>query len=432
MLIYTHTNTKRLMYTVDLIFGSVLKMDYRITEDVEEYQNSRLPKMAYTNIDQGSGMFLKSSLVLFETTINKEVYKKPDRYLGFPVFFQTDAASCLPYDLFATVFYFATRYEEYGNHDVDKHHRFKAENSLAYRYQCLTKPFLNYLIADFAHKITQQYEHLVIKPRAFNYLSTIDIDNAYAYAHKGFIRNMGGLLKDASLFKMKRVYQRVVSNFNPALDPYNTFEFIHALSRTTQTNLHYFVLIGDHSQFDKNPHHTNRGFRQLLKTLSSQFPMGLHPSYDSFEHLEKINLEKQRLEQVIDKKITSARCHFLRVMLPETYRTFIRLGITDDYTMMYASQSGFRTGLCTPYKWFDLEHNEMTNLTLHTSVVMEGTLRDYNQLNAEQAKQISISLLEEVKKQGGEFISIFHNDSFIAEQTDWVEVYKTILEKSIT
>ena len=77
-----------------------------------------------------------------------------------------------------------------------------------------------------------------------------------------------------------------------------------------------------------------------------------------------------------------------------------------------------------------LKKNEATNLTIHSSVIMEGTLRDYNKLSTEKAKHTSFELLNEVKKLGGEFISIFHNDSFVAEQKEWIEVYKSILKES--
>ncbi len=164
--------------------------------------------------------------------------------------------------------------------------------------------------------------------------------------------------------------------------------------------------------------------------MSNGHAIGLHPSYESFKDLSKIAVEKQRLENITGKKVTSARCHFLRVKFPETYRAFIDADITDDYTMLYASRPGFRTGLCTPYKWFDLKKNEATNLTIHTSVIMEGTLRDYNKLSSQKAKQTSLELLNEVKKQGGEFISIFHNDSFVPEQKEWVDVYKALLQNS--
>ena len=98
--------------------------------------------------------------------------------------------------------------------------------------------------------------------------------------------------------------------------------------------------------------------------------------------------------------------------------------------MIYASQSGFRTGLCTPFPWFDLERNEITSLMIHPSTIMEGTLRDYNGYTIEHANATIQDLLSEVKKQGGEFVSVWHNDSFVSSQEEWIEVYKNLLQIS--
>ena len=95
--------------------------------------------------------------------------------------------------------------------------------------------------------------------------------------------------------------------------------------------------------------------------------------------------------------------------------------------MIYASQSGFRTGLSIPYKWFDLQKNEATNLTIHPSTVMEGTLRDYNKLLPTQASEFITELMQEVKNNGGEFVSIWHNDSFVEGQQKWIDVYRKLL-----
>jgi hypothetical protein len=77
-----------------------------------------------------------------------------------------------------------------------------------------------------------------------------------------------------------------------------------------------------------------------------------------------------------------------------------------------------------------LEKNETTSLTIHPSTVMEGTLRDYNGYTAEHAHSTINHLLNEVKKQGGEFVSVWHNDSFVPSQKEWINVYKQLLEKS--
>lgn len=153
---------------------------------------------------------------------------------------------------------------------------------------------------------------------------------------------MGGAFKDALQLNFSQLVNRIKSNLSDRNDPYNTFELIERLHQQSNVPLTYFVLIGDYSTFDKNPHFQNPHFRKLLKSLSLHHKLGLHPSYVTHDSMDKIAIEKKRLEDIIEKKITSARCHFLRIKLPQTYRAFIDSGITDDYTMIYASQSGFQ------------------------------------------------------------------------------------------
>ena len=430
ILIYTHIKTTRVFYTMDLVFANVLGIAYKLTDDKKEFDEYNGAKVAYTNSVVNAEVFIQSNVLLSESDIKPVIPIAEKGYLDFPKFFKSSISDFLGYDLFAMVFYFASRYEEYVDSEKDSHQRFQAENSLAFKHSCLHIPFLNIAIKQFSDKLKSKFPELYFKKREFNFLSSIDIDNAFAYANKGLKRNLGGFAKDLLSLKFSQISSRLKSNLNDSVDPYNTFELIHRLSLESQTALQYFVLIGDYSAFDKNPHYQNQGFRKLLKSLAQKHSIGLHPSYESYNNFEKIGIEKKRLESIIEDKITSARCHFLRINLPETYRAFIEQGITDDYTMIYASQSGFRTGLCVPYRWFDLKKNETTNLTVHTSVIMEGTLREYNKLSSESAKNKSLELLNEVKKYGGEFISIFHNDSFVAEQKEWVEVYKDLLMHS--
>lgn len=431
ILIYTHSITARISYTVELVFGTVLGTAYELTDDRGNYESSVLPKLAYSYEKPDSGLFLEASALLFETQLRKNTPVRSGFYKNFPLVFAVGEASVLPYDLFSTVFYVATCYEEYLPFEGDRHGRYTAEQSSLYRWKVLDRPFLHELILDFAGVLKSQFPELEFKRRAFSFLSTIDIDNAFAYAHKGFVRNAGGLVKDLLSFQFNKATARLAANSNDAKDPYNTFDLINGLSADTQTALQYFVLIGDYAAYDKNPSHNDSGFRKLLKNLSLSYPMGLHPSYQAYDDPDRIDMEKQRLEAIIGKPVTSARCHFLRVKFPETYRRFIEVGITDDYTMIYASQGGFRTGLCVPYPWFDLERNEATSLTLHPSTVMEGTLRDYNGLDAGKAQELCRELMAQVKKYGGEFVSIFHNDSFVPEQKEWIAVYKNILQESL-
>ena len=78
-----------------------------------------------------------------------------------------------------------------------------AEESLAFKHHILNKPFLNSLIQDFASKLKQHFPQLEFKQRPFNFLSTIDIDNAFAYANK---EDSSKFLRSHYIFVLRTFY----------------------------------------------------------------------------------------------------------------------------------------------------------------------------------------------------------------------------------
>ena len=231
ILIYSHTLSNRFKYVAELIFKSVLNTNYELTDDLNYFQSKEIPKIAYTTTPINTPVFICSNPILFETDIKAELPIANKEFDDYPKFFATQTSDFLDYDIFAMVFYFASRYEEYLPTETDKHQRFQAENSIAFQYNCLHTPFLNNAILDFSKKLKQEFPHLELKKRSFKFLSTIDIDNAFAYAHKGIQRNLGGLAKDVLSFKFNQISKRLKSNSDDKNDPYNTFEFINTLSK---------------------------------------------------------------------------------------------------------------------------------------------------------------------------------------------------------
>ena len=180
ILIYTHSITSRVTYTMDLVFGTVLNTAYKLTDDKKEFEEYTLPKLAYTTELNTSRISILSNSLLFETVINSTIPVAEKEFLAFPKFFKSTQKDFLGYDIFAMVFYFVSRYEEYLNSEKDTHHRFQAENSLAFKYNCLHIPFLNHAIQDFAERLKREFPFIIFNKRSFNFLSTIDIDNAFA------------------------------------------------------------------------------------------------------------------------------------------------------------------------------------------------------------------------------------------------------------
>jgi hypothetical protein len=161
--------------------------------------------------------------------------------------------------------------------------------------------------------------------------------------------------------------------------------------------------------------------------------IGIHPSFASNHQLEKIKIEKERLEKISGKKISYSRQHFLKLTFPHTYRNLLAVGITDDFTMGYADAIGFRAGICTPFRWYDLERETETHLTIHPFAVMDGTLNNYLKLSPTLAIEKTKEIINKVKQVNGKFIFIWHNETLSdwKEWKGWKNVYEEIIKAAL-
>lgn len=431
LLIYSPEITNRLRYAVKLVFTSCMQAEYTLTDNIDELNRHNGPKLSYGKQAIGNEPFVYAEGLLNETGFRSEQPAKGAEYKGIATIFSTDSKAIVPFDIFSAAFYMASRYEEYLPHERDNHDRYIPTESINYKYGFLNKPVVNIWSQQLADLITVVYPDFKWTKPKFEFLSTIDIDNAFAFAHKGFLRGVAGLAGDVLDFKFKQIPVRIKSWMHDANDPYNTYGIIERMVAKYKHRLQFFVLVADYGHNDKNPDWENRGFQQLIKRLGDKYPMGVHPSYASYLHIEKVGEERDRVAEIIGRHVDTVRCHFLRLKFPTTYRTQLYFNIYDDYTLTHSPLPGFRAGLCTPFKWFDIERDTETGLNLHPSTVMEGTLRDYMQQSPAEANATIAQLMDEVKAVGGEFISIWHNDSFTVENTEWVEVYEKMIEMSM-
>ena len=168
---------------------------------------------------------------------------------------------------------------------------------------------------------------------------------------------------------------------------------------------------------------------ELINDMAANSALGLHPSYGSFGNADRIEGERNDLQEIIGSSVNSTRFHYLRFRLPKSYRNLIRAGITDDYSMGYASETGFRAGTARSFRWFDLEKNERTALKIHPFVYMDGTLHEYLHLSLSEAQKRVSELYDEVKSFGGDFIFIWHNET-IGDYKKW-EGWSSILDHTL-
>jgi len=427
IIVYSHIITERVAYIFRTIFEDVLNVQVSFTNDVSFFTQSNLPKINYSNQVIENALFFPATDLLFEEGIKEQKIEVFEDQLHQKVFFKVDNGSCFSFDLFAASFYLITRYEEYLPHKTDKHGRFLASESLAFKHDFIKTPIINYWINHLEQCIKDKYSDFQFPERKFNYLSTIDIDNAYAILHKGFLRTIGGIAK--AIFSGNNLKQRLNVLVKKEKDPYDTFAYLENFHQQQKIKPIYFFLVGDYAKYDKNCSLENESFQHLIMNLAIKNEIGLHPSYQSNEANDKLHLEKNRLENVINKTVLKSRQHYLKLTFPATYDKLLKTGISTDYTMGYAETIGFRASIAHPFFFYDIEKEQATKLKIIPFCVMEATFLYYENKTPEQALKEIYQLIDEVKKVKGTFVSVWHNESLSDEGIwkGWKEVYEKMI-----
>ena len=79
--------------------------------------------------------------------------------------------------------------------------------------------------------------------------------------------------------------------------------------------------------------------------------------------------------------------------------------------------------------FYNLSEERQTNLRIIPFQVMDGTLYDYKKLDPESSKEVILKIINETRKVGGLFVSIWHNTSLLdtKEWKGWREVFEFMI-----
>ncbi len=432
ILVYSHKRTPRVTYAFRQVFQQLLGIPVGFTTEVDKFVEYEGPKLNYSPRSLGKELHFRSSNLLFETGIN-EWELKVGEHNGLVTLFQVPEPSALPFDPFAAGFYLLTRFEEYLPHIRDKHERFSAESSIAYRGGFLRRPVVDEWALAVRDLLSEVFPDIEWPERRFQFVNTIDVDNAYAYRGKGLMRTLGGLARSAAERNGSALLERLMVLTGLRPDPYDTFAYLKSIQKKYALETIYFFLLADYGLNDKNVPYTNARFRSLIRDIADYAKVGIHPSYGSNRKKSLLGAEVGRLEGIIHREITRSRQHFLKLTIPGTYRDLIDLDITDDYTMGYASEIGFRAGTCSTYYFYDLDLELMTPLRIHPFTVMEGTLKFYKGMNASNALEATLPILHTVKEVRGTFILLWHSESACQNRLwrGWRHFYEGLIKSAI-
>ena len=410
ILIYVSEENERIRYLFSFIFEQILGIYIQITDSKEFFLQSAHAKFSYSHEPIGKINFRPSNL-LFETEI------KPQNIDN------------LSDDPFALCFYLISCYEEYLPFAEDQHGRFSYQTLSLKKKLNLAEPYIDNFAFSLFEELKKTFPSLVKKERKFQFINTIDIDHAWLYKNKDLWINVGSLIKKIVKFRWKSAVLQEKILLNQEDDPYFIYPYILSLPFPTT----FFVSFGKNGKFDTNHNPSNKKYRDLIKNLQKnpKVKLGLHPSYRSNSDIKILQEEKSNLENLLGENVFRSRQHFIKVIFPKTYKNLLSLGIKEDFSMGFQDFAGFRAGTCTPFYWFDLEENKITDLKIYPFCMMDVTLKNYMQLSEKEAENTLSALIDSVKKVNGTFIPIFHNDSLsdFNEWKGWKLLYDKLIDR---
>ena len=306
-------------------------------------------------------------------------------------------------DIVYNAFFFISRAEETYNTERDEHDRFAARFSILGHNNRMQIPML-----DEHARLLMKTLGLTLPTPGFNHIYlTHDIDTIAHY------RSLRGALGGIKRGEQKAVFKALRDIHN---DPAYTFPWlIEQDAKVPGAERIYFVKQTKGRGFDYPQYRLNgRDYKRLRKTLlESGAKLGVHGSY---------------YQELPSKPISTLfRTHFLRSSLRQM-RAMVKAGYTDDFTMGFADEAGFRLQTTRAVRWIDPASYRLTNLTLHPLTVMDCTLSNDNYMNLteEEAYFLCERLIEKVRLHHGDLCLLWHN-SIINNETYHRSLYSKIL-----
>lgn len=409
IIIYCEQDSPRLQAACHFIFETALQCRFKVL-CTPAPQSSMQPALVYAS--QYTGALLQ---IVPQGLLNQKGTASlvPDSALlgELPVFFPQNSE--LGFDLFSAVFYFISRYEEYQDYQRDEHERFERKASVLFQKGWHLQPLLETWCQVAARLLENKWPDIKLPGRQFQVISSIDVDNLFAYRHKGFIRTAGAALRDVLKGDWTSFRTRLKVLSGKEKDPFDVYGELGDFCCENKIALFCFFLMRSGTKYDRSVHPSSPAFKAVVRTLTDNYVQcGLHPSYDSKNDATVLKRELEALRQAGVSPIISSRQHFLRFDIRRTPALLQSEGIAYDFTMGFATGAGFRAGTSLPFHWYNFEEEKNENLVFVPFCAMDGVWSVYGNADTAAALRELEALAEDIRRQKGVFMSVFHERSF--------------------
>ncbi|HEX9751698.1 MAG TPA: polysaccharide deacetylase family protein [candidate division Zixibacteria bacterium] len=350
------------------------------------------------------------------------------------------AVKLCPVDPIAAAFFLVSRIEEWRSKASDQHGRFPAKRSWLVRHGLIETPVVHDYAAAIAGSIGLKTPFDSSRAnwchdRRFAVAFTHDIDQLRMHGPLwqdvrrsiGALRFAGGRRTTA-----KRFRSRALTRDGRQRDPYDTVDQLSQWHARNGNRATFFLINTKPSATDADYSCGEPRIQSLIRSLTDQgHEVGLHGSYSSFDHPERLGQEKSGLERIVGAESRVTRQHYLRFAPQTTWPAHIASGFKIDSTLGHAERFGFRAGLAVPFRPWDYRADAPFDLWELPLVMMDVTAREYMMLTPQEAIERSDLILRQIARVGGAAAVLWHNSSFDdIDWHGWADVYRAWLSEA--
>ena len=156
--------------------------------------------------------------------------------------------------------------------------------------------------------------------------------------------------------------------------------------------------------------------------------IGLHPSWHTFRSAANLCRDKERLEEIIQAPVVSARQHFLHFDIRYTPQAYQEAGLLYDSSIGFNDDIGFRTGSCWPQEICGDSISEGAGVLELPLIIQDKCLTRMLGLgDLQRSVESALDVAAKVEEVGGVLTLLWHPR--LITDTLSMEVYRGLLQQ---
>lgn len=445
-------------YVLKIVFEEFLGVDYdiayheelfveikNITNDSSIIVDSVFFNMASESwLDERNMPHLPLAIcdLTHEPIFDDFLFDKVPVVYGLPSIVKKEDSYEIGIDIFGSIFFLLSRYEEAVVLERDKHSRFQSRNSIAGKSGFLDRPLVDEYIEILWCCISTLWPEIKRNEKSFRKFITCDVDwptDPYVYSIKNTIRKAASdLIRNNNLKQATKTLTNFVRHKLGLSIKDIYFENVKWImdenERVGNKVAFYFIPLNT-SSLDSQVDFTSNKISSLLKEIYNRgHEIGLHPGYNCFNNeklfFDSVSSLRSILQNLgIQQEILGGRMHFLRWDYAVTPLLWEKHGLIYDSTLSYAETAGFRCSTANEFSMYSLIERRALTLKQRPLVSMEASIISL-QYEGLQYSQESINRFLSLKNRtctyNGLYTLLWHNSHFDFEKDK--EIYKKLIE----